>query len=94
MENKAAELQTWIDENDYVQFGYRPERLKQEQADHIESQAETIRFYTHPREWVGLMRGVRVDGDTVIIKVKNNEEARILSDYLINEMDICKEKNA
>jgi hypothetical protein len=52
-----------------------------------------IPFYTHPREWVGLMRGVRVDGDTVIIKVKNNEEARILSDDLINEMDICKEKN-
>jgi len=42
------------------------------------------------RVWFGLMRGVRVEGDTVIIKVKGNEEARILSDELIHEMEMLR----
>ena len=45
------------------------------------------------REWVGLMRGVRVEGNSVIITVNgNNDEARFLCKELINEMTIHKEK--
>jgi uncharacterized protein YlaI len=41
------------------------------------------------REWVGLMRGVRVEGDTVVITVKGgNEAARELCGELINEMEL------
>jgi hypothetical protein len=40
------------------------------------------------RTWAGLMRGVRVDGDTVVIKVKNgNDAARELCGALIEEMN-------
>ena len=40
------------------------------------------------RTWVGLMRGVRVDGDTVVISVKgDNDEARKLCGALIEEMN-------
>ena len=45
--------------------------------------------YRHPqRTWVGLMRGVRVEGDTVVITVKGgNDEARCLCGELISEME-------
>jgi hypothetical protein len=45
-------------------------------------------LYTLPpqRPWVGLMRGVRVEGDTVVIKVQSNNEARLLCSELVNEM--------
>ena len=37
-------------------------------------------------EWVGLMRGVRVEGDTVVISVKGgNDAARELCGALIEE---------
>jgi len=40
------------------------------------------------RTWVGLMRGVRVDGDTVVISVKGgNDAARELCGALIGEMN-------
>ena len=44
--------------------------------------------YTTPpqRPWVGLMRGARVEGDTVVIKVQSNNEARLLCSELVNEM--------
>jgi hypothetical protein len=48
------------------------------------------RFNTTPqqRTWVGLMRGVRVEGDTVVISVKGgNDAARELCGELINEMN-------
>ena len=48
-------------------------------------------LYTSPpaqRTWVGLMRGVRVEGDTVVITVKGgNDEARCLCGELISEME-------
>ena len=48
-------------------------------------------LYTSPpaqRTWVGLMRGVRVEGDTVVITVKGgNDEARCLWGELISEME-------
>ena len=47
-------------------------------------------LYTHPlqRTWVGLMRGVRVESDTLVITVKGgNEAARKLCGQLINEME-------
>ena len=46
--------------------------------------------YTTPpqRTWVGLMRGVRVEGNAVVITVKGgNDEARALCGELINEME-------
>ena len=40
------------------------------------------------RTWAGLMRGVRVDGDIVVITVKNgNDAARELCGALIEEMN-------
>jgi len=40
------------------------------------------------RAWVGLIRGVRVESDTVVITVKcGNDAARELCGELINEMD-------
>ncbi len=46
------------------------------------------------RTWVGLMRGVRVEGNTVVIAVKGgNDAARELCGELINEMEMRKEKN-
>jgi len=54
-----------------------------------------VPLYTTPqtKEWVGLMRGVRVEGNSVIITVNGgNDEARFLCEELINEMAIYKEK--
>ena len=40
------------------------------------------------KQWAGLMRGVRVDGDTVVITTKGgNEAARELCGALIEEMN-------
>ena len=49
----------------------------------------TLLYTTPPqRTWVGLMRGARVEGDTVIISVKGgNEAARELCGALIKEME-------
>ena len=46
-------------------------------------------LYTTPpqRTWVGLMRGVRVEGDTVVISTKDNDAARDLCGALIEEMN-------
>jgi len=45
-------------------------------------------FHRPQRTWVGLMRGVRVEGNAVIITVKGgNDEARTLCGELINEME-------
>ncbi len=54
-----------------------------------------IPLYTKPqtKEWVSLMRGIRVEGNSVIITVNgDNDEARFLCEELINEMTIHKEK--
>jgi hypothetical protein len=51
---------------------------------------DCLPLYTTPqrRPWVGLMRGVRVEGDTVVISVKGgNDAARELCGKLINEMN-------
>ena len=37
------------------------------------------------KAWVGLMRGVRVEGDTVVISTKDNTVARDLCGALIGE---------
>ena len=43
------------------------------------------------RTLVGLMRGVRVDGDTVVISIKGgNDAARELCGYLLNEIEVCR----
>jgi hypothetical protein len=48
-----------------------------------------VRETVSKRKWVSLMRGVRVEGDTVVITVKGgNDEARCLCGELINEMEM------
>ena len=45
-------------------------------------------LYTHPprREWASLIRGVRVEGDSVVVLVKGgNENARLLCSELLRE---------
>jgi hypothetical protein len=45
-------------------------------------------FEAMPRAWAKLIQGVRVDGDTVVIKVKNgNDAARELCGALIEEIN-------
>lgn len=57
------------------------------------SHADGVQFvplYTTPpqRTWVGMMRGIRVDGHTVVISVKGgNDAARELCAYFIDEMN-------
>jgi len=54
-----------------------------------ETQILEENFRSH---WSKLIRGVRVEGNTVIITVKGgNDEARYLCGELINEMEIRKE---
>ena len=61
----------------------------QEMADLKGTHAEVRPLYATPqRTWVGLMRGVRVEGNAVVITVKGgNDEARALCGELINEME-------
>jgi hypothetical protein len=49
-ESKAESLQTWVDENDYVELGYRPEGLKREQAEQKETAAELRRLHAVNQE--------------------------------------------
>lgn len=44
-ERRAQDLQIWVDENDYVEFGYSPEGLKCEQSDQREAAAELRRLH-------------------------------------------------
>jgi hypothetical protein len=51
---------------------------------------ELIEIYTTPqqRTWIGLMRGVRVEGDNVVISVKGgNDAARELCGALVQEIE-------
>lgn len=43
------------------------------------------RWQAQPVAWVGLMRGVRVDGDSVVISTKNNDAARQLCAALLEQ---------
>ena len=60
------------------------------QARSINEVLELENFTQSPqRTWVGLMRGARVEGDTVVIKVKGgNDAARELCGELLNEMGV------
>jgi len=56
-----------------------------------EQENELIENY-YQNHWSKHIHGVRVDGDTVIIKVKGgNDEARCLCSELIHEMEMNKE---
>jgi hypothetical protein len=45
-------------------------------------------FEAMPRAWAKLIQGVRVDGDTVVIKVKGgNDAARELCGALVEEIN-------
>ena len=58
------------------------------QARSINEMLELENFTQSPqRTWVGLMRGVRVEGDTLVITVKGcNDAAREVCSELLNEM--------
>ena len=49
-ENCAKYLQTWVDENEYVEFCYHPERLKKEQADQQCTATELRRLHEEVQE--------------------------------------------
>jgi hypothetical protein len=50
-----------------------------------------MRLMNEPAHWTTLIRGVRVEGDTVVITVKGgNHAARCLCGELINEMEMSK----
>jgi hypothetical protein len=56
-------------------------------ANTAEHAAQAIE-YLLKRDWAGLMRGVRVEGDTVVISVHyGNDAARQLCGALIEEMN-------
>jgi hypothetical protein len=64
-----------------------------EEFNRIEREASlrkaAVRETVSKRQWIRLMRGVRVEGDTVVIAVKGgNAEARCLCGELINEMEM------
>ena len=44
-ENKGNRLQPFIEDNEFTEFGYRPEGLRQEQSDMFASAAELRRLY-------------------------------------------------
>jgi len=77
-------------ENQPSQFGtvtleYHQEKMKQWE-DLFERMSDKA---IAQRTWVGLMRGVRVEGDTVVIAVKGgNDAARELCGYLLNEIEV------
>jgi len=57
-ETRAKDLQTWVDENDYVEFGYRPEGLKREQADQRRTAAELRRLHEVNQELLGTLQTI------------------------------------
>jgi len=61
----------------------------------LTTEQENQMFEEHYRNhWSKLIRGVRVEGYTVVITVKGgNDEARCLCGELINEMEMREEKN-
>lgn len=59
------------------EYSYNLRKLKEE---------GDIPLFTQ-RTWVGLMKGVRVEGDTVVISTKDNDAARELCGALIEEMN-------
>jgi hypothetical protein len=74
----------------YTGRGYYIIDLTFEEAQKNWPDREHQPLYTTPpqRTWVGLMRGVRVEGDTVVISVKGgNDAARELCGALIEEMN-------
>ena len=44
-DGRAKELQPWIDDNEFTEFGYRPEGLKREQESFKQAAAELRRLY-------------------------------------------------
>ena len=53
-ENKGNRLQPFIEDNEFTEFGYRPEGLRQEQSDLFASAAELRRLHQHElanNEW-------------------------------------------
>ena len=81
---------------DYIVFDYLPEivsmlRKQQESIEGLNRDYDLL-FAEHQllfkKEWVGLMRGVRVEGETLVITVKGgNDAARELCGALIEEMN-------
>ena len=81
----------WRDEA-YKQAGYplpEPPPECQTEAEKTAFAFGWFKAMETKRPWVGLMRGVRVEGDTVIITVKGgNDAARELCSELANEMGV------
>ena len=86
-------MESWRDSASDYERGFIDGMQKQMQS----SVDKAVNAMTQPtyyipnkdeRTWVGLMRGVRVEGDTVVISVKGgNDAARELCGALIEEMN-------
>jgi hypothetical protein len=96
----AAEKQepvAWMCNKDFEPIRIRIMHEAYELADRNDSEGynaikvmcgEIQKMLPPQRQWVGLMRGVRVEGDTVVISTKGgNEAARELCGALIEEMN-------
>lgn len=88
-QNSAAT--DWAAVHDKLMDVWHRELSADEGLDEIQGLINTTPYVAIPRPqrtWVGMMRGIRVDGDTVVISVKGgNDAARELCAYLIDEMN-------
>ena len=64
-ETRAKDLQTWVDENDFVEFGYRPEGLKREQADQRRTAAELRRLHEVNQELQSILIDFKKAADSL-----------------------------
>lgn len=85
-DGKAKDLQTWVDENDYVEFGYRPEGLKKEQQDQFEVAAELRRLHDLLGKANALCR-LRQDGIAAL-----QEKVKSLHEEVLTLRDSCEAK--
>lgn len=78
-------------------LGNQPHMIAHEADEVIERIDQALEEALETKEeyhWSKLIAGVRVDDDSVVIKLKGgNDEARYLCNELIHEMEIFKEKN-
>ena len=79
-ENCAKYLQTWVDENEYVEFCYHPERLKKEQADQQCTATELRRLHEELQEQCRI-NGMGAEREARLMAV-NQELVKVLKQII------------
>lgn len=87
LEDRANELQTWIDENDYVEFGYRPDGLKREQSDFRQISSELRRL--HQPETEGWRYADELEQERKRLNLQNQELLEVLKAVTAHIDRIC-----